>query len=146
GAAGGSAERVLDLARAEHRVRTPAGEHRSCVSAADDVLVHASPLPPGAVADVALDSPPVEEHREPARGQLAVVLRAPSDAPPSHQGTPMAWDEEGPRRVAVVVRSRREGDRALVVCALVTTGRGLGAPPDRPVADALAEARRQAEA
>ncbi|APX33213.1 hypothetical protein BH708_11375 [Brachybacterium sp. P6-10-X1] len=141
-----AAERVLDLARAEHRVRTPAGEHRSFVSAADDVLVHAVPLAPDAAVEVELESPQVEEHRETAAGQLTVVLRAPSDAPPAHQGAPMAWDQEGPGRIAVVVRSRREGDRALVVCALVTTWQGLGAQPDRPVAEALAEATRQAEA
>ncbi|MBP2409177.1 glycosyl hydrolase family 95 catalytic domain-containing protein [Brachybacterium fresconis] len=146
GTAGDAAERVLDLARAEHRVRTPAGEQLSFVSTADDVLVHAFPLAGDSAIEVELDSPQVEEHRRTASGQLAVVLRAPSDAPPSHQGAPMAWNEEGPGRIAVVVRSRHEGDRALVVCALVTTWRGFGAQPDRPVADALAEARRQAEA
>ncbi|GAA1489282.1 glycosyl hydrolase family 95 catalytic domain-containing protein [Brachybacterium sacelli] len=142
----GELERLLDLERAEHVVRTPAGEHRTFISVADDVLVHAFPLAPGSEVEVELDSPQVEEHRATAAGQLAVVLRAPSDAPPERHLAPMAWDEEGAGRVAVVVRSRRDGDRALVVCALATTWQGLGEQPDKSPADVLAAATAQAEA
>lgn len=139
--------RELDLDAALHRVRTADGEHVSLVSAADEVLVHALPLPADAELRVTLESPQVEEHRAERPDGLDVVLRVPSDSPPHHApgGPPVRWEDEAPR-VAVSVRRRREGGRVLLVCAVVTSWRGLGQRPDRPVPEILAEAVGQAEA
>ncbi|WP_114854102.1 glycoside hydrolase N-terminal domain-containing protein [Brachybacterium sp. YJGR34] len=138
-------ERVLDMERTEHVVETPAGPHRSFVSAADEVLVHT--LPSAAGIELAFESPLVEEHRLESAGQLEVVVRAPSDGIPSHQShlARTRWEEEGAARAAVVVRSRHEDGRVLVVCAIATTWQGLGRQPDRPVSEALDQAREQAE-
>ncbi|ASK65634.1 hypothetical protein CFK39_07060 [Brachybacterium avium] len=143
----GDYERLLDLAQAEHVVRAPGGEHLTLVSAADEVLVHSAPCPPGTRVGLELTSPLVEEQRSEDEQGLSVVLRAPSDAPPPrhHARGELAWDEEGASRVAVVVRTRVEGERLLLACAIVTTWQGLGKQPDRPVAEALAEATEQAE-
>ncbi|MFC7374984.1 glycoside hydrolase N-terminal domain-containing protein [Brachybacterium sp. GCM10030268] len=141
-------ERTLDLTRFEHTARTPDGEHRTFVSTADEVLVHSAPCPDG--ADVALEftSPLVEERRTSGPDGLTLVLRAPSDGVPTRHGdvAELAWDAEDASRAAVAVRTRRERGRILVVCAIVTTWQGMGRHPDRPLADALAEATGQADA
>ncbi|WP_226985969.1 glycoside hydrolase N-terminal domain-containing protein [Brachybacterium sp. FME24] len=141
-------ERSLDLERAEHVVTAGSGEHLTFVSAADEVLVHAAPCPPGGKLELELTSALIEEQRRDDENGLSLVLRAPSDGVPTrHQDmAELAWDAEGAGRAAVVVRTRHEGERALVVCAIVTTWQGLGQQPDRPVAEALAEATEQAEA
>jgi alpha-L-fucosidase 2 len=142
----GPGPRELDLAAGLHRVRAAEGEHLSVVSAADEVLVHAVPLPEGADLHVDLETPQVEEHRAERPDGLDLVLRVPSDSPPTHApgAPPVRWDEDA-SRIAVAVRSRREGGRALLVCAVVTSWRGLGERPDRPGAEILAEASRRAE-
>ena len=151
GPEGGDGRRELDLQHGEHRVLAADGEHLSFVSAADEVLVHCLPCPEGARAVLELDSPLVEEQREeqPADGDaaLTIVLRAPSDVPGGQfrQQEQIAWESEGASRAAVVVRTRREAGRLLVVCAIVTTWQGLGRTPDRAVAEAVQEATAQAE-
>src|SRR5699024_1382916 len=142
------AERLLDLDRAEHLVRAADGEHVSFVSAADEVLVHALPCPAGTRAVLELNSPLREEHREAGDDGLTVLLRAPSDVPGNQfrRSEQIGWDPEGASRAAVVVRTRREGERLLVVCAIVTTWQGLGRAPDRAVQDVIDEATAQAEA
>jgi len=142
------AERILDLAAAEHRVLTATGDHLSLVSAADEVLVHAAPCSVGADLVLEFDSPLVEERREAADGSLTVLLRAPSDVPAGQfrREEEIAWDPEAGSRAAVVVRARRDGDRVLVVCAIATTWQGLGRVPDRDVQDVLDQATAQAEA
>ena len=140
-------ERLLDLARGEHVVRTDDGEHLTLVSAADEVLVHAAPCAPGTRFALELTSPLVEEQRTADANGLTVVLRAPSDGVPTRHGdmAELAWDSEGASRVAVVVRTRAVDERLLVACAIVTTWQGLGQQPDRPLAEVLAEATEQAE-
>ena len=147
GAAAPAAERILDLRRAEHRVLAEDGEHLTVVSAADDVLVHAMPCPEAARPVLELDSPLHEERRESGGGSLTVVLRAPSDVPAGQfrREEEIAWEREGASRAAVVVCTRHEGDRLLVVCAIATTWQGLGRTPDRAVHEALEEATAQAE-
>ena len=147
GAAAPAAERILDLRRAEHRVLAADGEHLTVVSVADDVLVHAMPCPEAARPVLELDSPLHEERRESGGGSLTVVLRAPSDVPAGQfrREEEIAWEREGASRAAVVVRTRHEGDRLLVVCAIATTWQGLGRAPDRAVHEALEEATAQAE-
>src|SRR5699024_5297461 len=142
------AERILDLHRAEHRVLAADGEHLTFASVADDVLVHAMPCSAGARPVLELDSPLQEEQREGGDGSLTVVLRAPSDVPGNQfrRSERIGWDPEGASRAAVVVRTRREGERLLVVCAIATTWQGLGRVPDRAVHEALEEATAQAEA
>ncbi|WP_169928766.1 glycosyl hydrolase family 95 catalytic domain-containing protein [Brachybacterium ginsengisoli] len=142
------AERVLDLEHGEHRVLAAAGEHLSFTSAADEVLVHALPSPEGARAVLELDSPLAEEHREVHDNGLDLVLRAPSDIPAGQfrRELETVWDPERASRAAVVVRTRAEDGRMLVVCAIATTWRGLGEVPDRPVQEALAQAQEQADA
>ncbi|MGO3315200.1 MAG: glycoside hydrolase N-terminal domain-containing protein, partial [Brachybacterium tyrofermentans] len=127
-------ERLLDLARGEHVVRTDDGEHLTLVSAADEVLVHAAPCAPGTRFALELTSPLVEEQRTADANGLTVVLRAPSDGVPTRHGdmAELAWDSEGASRVAVVVRTRAVDERLLVACAIVTTWQGLGRQPDRP--------------
>lgn len=144
----GGGERALDLARAEHSVRTEAGEHLTFVSVADDVLVHAAPVAPGAPTALEFTSPLVEERRQVDEHGLTTVLRAPSDGVPTRHDdmAELAWDPEGASRAAVVVRTRVEHGRLLVVCAIATTWQGLGEQPDRPVAEALTDATAQAEA
>lgn len=139
--------RELDLDARLHRVRTAGGDHLSAVSAADEVLVHAVPLAAGDVLRVRLESPQHEEHRAEREDGLDVILRVPSDAPPGHApGAPaLVWGEDA-SRAAVAVRWRREGERALLVCAIATSWRGLGERPDRPAAEVLAEAAATAEA
>ncbi len=139
--------RELDLDARLHRVRTAGGDHLSAVSAADEVLVHAVPLAAGDVIRVRLESPLHEEHRVELEDGLDVILRVPSDAPPGHApGAPaLVWGEDA-SRAAVAVRWRREGERALLVCAIATSWRGLGERPDRPAAEVLAEAAATAEA
>ncbi|UVY84416.1 glycoside hydrolase family 95 protein [Brachybacterium sp. NBEC-018] len=139
--------RELDLDARLHRVRTAGGDHLSAVSAADEVLVHAVPLAAGDVLRVRLESPQHEEHRVEREDGLDVILRVPSDAPPGHApGAPaLVWGEDA-SRAAVAVRWRREGERALLVCAIATSWRGLGERPDRPAAEVLAEAAATAEA
>lgn len=139
--------RELDLDARLHRVRTAGGDHLSAVSAADEVLLHAVPLAAGDVLRVRLESPQHEEHRAEREDGLDVILRVPSDAPPGHApGAPgLAWGEDA-SRAAVAVRWRREGERALLVCAIATSWRGLGERPDRPAAEVLAEAAATAEA
>ncbi|MGP9683516.1 glycosyl hydrolase family 95 catalytic domain-containing protein [Brachybacterium sp. AOP3-A1-3] len=141
-------ERALDLTRGEHVVRAHDGEHLTVVSAADEVLVHAAPCASGTRFALELTSPLVEEQRTADEHGLTVVLRAPSDGVPTRHGdmAELAWDPEGASRVAVVVRTRVQDERLLVACAIVTTWQGLGQQPDRPVAEALAEATEQAEA
>lgn len=142
-----SAHRVLDLSRAEHRVRAADGEHLTVVSAADEVLVHSAPCPAGARVVLELDTPLHEERREATPEGLTVVLRAPSDVP-AGQFRPheeIAWDPEAASRAVVVVRSRQEAGRLLVVCAIVTTWQGLGRTPDRDLQEVLEQATRQAE-
>src|SRR5690606_4349314 len=82
---------------------------------------------------------------EESSGQLDLVLRAPSDTPPGHApgGPPVRWEEPA-MRAAVSVRWQQRDGRALVVCAIVTSFRGLGAPADRPSTEILPEARSQA--
>src|SRR5699024_3250343 len=147
GAAAPAAERILDLRRAEHRVLAADGEHLTVVSVADDVLVHAMPCPEAARPVLELDSPLHEERRESGGGSLTVVLRAPSDVPAGQfrREEEIAWESEGASRAAVVVRTRHEGDRLLVVCTIATTWQGLGRAPDRAVHEALEEATAQAE-
>ena len=142
------AERVLDLSLDEHRVLTAGGEHLSFVSRADEVLVHALPCTDGDRAVLELDSPLLEERRESGPDGLTVLLRAPSDIPAGQfRGEEeIAWDPAAASRAAVVIRSRREGGRLLVVCAVVTTWQGLGRTPDRDAQEALDEATAQAEA
>jgi len=142
----GAGPRELDLAACLHRIRAADGEHLTAVSAADEVLVHAVPLPADAELRVDLESPQVEEHRTERPDGLDLVLRVPSDSPPGHApgSPPVRWDEDA-SRAAVAVRWRREGERALLVCAVVTSWRGLGQRPDRPAAEILSEAVRQAE-
>ena len=148
GDVGDGGERTLDLARAEHTVRTEAGEHLTFVSVADDVLVHAAPVAPGAPTALEFTSPLAEERRQVDEHGLTVVLRAPSDGVPTRHGdrAELAWDPAGASRAAVVVRTRVEHGRLLVVCAIATTWQGLGRQPDRPVAEALTDATAQAEA
>ena len=148
GDVGDGGERTLDLARAEHSVRTEAGEHMTFVSVADDVLVHAAPVAPGAPTALEFTSPLAEERRQVDEHGLTVVLRAPSDGVPTRHGdrAELAWDPAGASRAAVVVRTRVEHGRLLVVCAIATTWQGLGRQPDRPVAEALTDATAQAEA
>src|SRR5699024_11487392 len=78
---------------------------------------------------------------------LTIVLLAPSDVPGGQfrQQEQIAWESEGASRAAVVVRTRREAGRLLVVCAIVTTWQGLGRTPDRAVAEVVQEATAQAE-
>lgn len=139
GAAPGARE--LDLGAALHRVRTADGDHVSAVSAADEVLVHAFPLPGGLAPVLLLETPQVEEHRAEHPQGLDVLLRVPSDAPPHHAPgrPPVRWDEAA-SRVAVSVRWARDGERAVLVCAVATSWRGLGEHPDRPGAEVLEEA------
>ncbi|MGP5626769.1 glycosyl hydrolase family 95 catalytic domain-containing protein, partial [Brachybacterium alimentarium] len=148
GDVGDGGERALDLARAEHSVRTEAGEHLTFVSVADDVLVHAAPVAPGAPTALEFTSPLVEERRQVDEHGLTTVLRAPSDGVPTRHDdmAELAWDPAGASRAAVVVRTRVEHGRLLVVCAIATTWQGLGEQPDRPVAEALTDATAQAEA
>src|SRR5699024_7167653 len=127
------AARILDPPRADHRAPAAAAE----------------PLPSaGARPVLELDSPLQEEQREGGDGSLTVVLRAPSDVPGNQfrRSERIGWDPEGASRAAVVVRTRREGERLLVVCAIATTWQGLGRVPDRAVHEALEEATAQAEA
>lgn len=151
GSPAGDAERALDLSldlsHGEHVVRTDGGEHLTFISAADEVLVHAAPCAPGTRFALELTSPLVEEQRTADDHGLAVVLRAPSDGVPTRHAemAELAWESEGASRAAVVVRTRVQDERLLVVCAIVTTWQGLGQQPDRPVAEALAEATAQAE-
>src|SRR5690625_6108112 len=79
-------------------------------------------------------------------GLLDVVLRAPSDVPPTHApGDPgVQWGQEA-MRVAVAVRWSVSQGRGLLVCAITTTWRGLGEAPDRPVPEILDEAAGDAE-
>src|SRR5699024_1905270 len=90
-----------------------------------------------------------QREEQPADGDaaLTIVLRAPSDVPGGQfrQQEQIAWESEGASRAAVVVRTRREAGRLLVVCAIVTTWQGLGRTPDRAVAEAVQEATAQAE-
>src|SRR5699024_6499964 len=142
-----AAERILDLHGAEHRVLAEDGEHLTFASVADDVLVHAMPCPAGARPVLELDSPLHEEQRDSGDGSLTVVLRAPSNVPGNQfrHSEQIGWDPEGANRAAVVVRTRRDGERLLVVCAIATTWQGLGRAPDRAVNEALEEASAQAE-
>jgi alpha-L-fucosidase 2 len=144
-------ERVLDLSAAEHRVHTPDGPHLTFTSRCDDVLVHSFPAGSGSpvgvdAVEVGLSSPLVEEHRRAADGMLDIVLRAPSDVAPAHApGNPgVQWGEEA-MRAAVAVRWTVSDGHGLLVCAIITTWRGLGETPDRPVQEALQEATGQAE-
>lgn len=147
GAAEESAERVLDLALDEHRVRAADGEHLTFVSRADEVLVHATPCTDGLRPELEFDSPLHEESRSSSPGALTVVLRAPSDVPAGQfrAEEEIAWDPQAASRAVVVVRGRLESGRLLVVCAIATTWQGLGQAPDRPVAEALEQATAQAE-
>jgi alpha-L-fucosidase 2 len=131
--------------------RLPAGSdgetHLSLISRADEVLVHAFPLGSADPLDVSFASPLHEVERSATSHGLDVVLRAPSDAPPAHApgSPPVRWEEDA-SRAAVSLRWRRSGERCLLVCAISTSWRGLGAQPDRPAAEILAEATRVAEA
>lgn len=161
----GPRERVLDLARAEHVVAGSDGPHRSFVSTADDVLVHAFPCPAHVRPVLEFTTPVVEQWRHTlgdgtadadgdqdhdawADGGLDVVVRAPSDLPPGRHAdvATIGWDEDGPSRAAVSVRWRREGTRVLVTCAIVTTWQGLGHRPDRPLDEVLEQAQHSARA
>src|SRR5699024_8498982 len=143
---GAPCERALDLVHGEHRVEAPGGRHLTFTSAGDDVLVHAFPTAPEGVVTVDLTGPLVQEHRRSADGLLDVVLRAPSDVPPTHApGDPgVQWGQEA-MRVAVAVRWSVSRGRGLLVCAITTTWRGLGEAPDRPVPEVLDEAAGDAE-
>jgi alpha-L-fucosidase 2 len=168
--AAGPCKRSLDLARAEHVVTGPDGAHRSAVSAADGVLVHAFPCPADVAPVLGFTTPVVEESRREVTaadeagtagapptdsdgqvahgdgqvaGGLDVVVRAPSDLPPGRHAdvATIRWDEDRATRAAVSVRWRREGARVLVTCAIVTTWQGLGNMPDRPLDEVVAQAR-----
>lgn len=142
----GPAHRILDMLDHVHTVRSADGEHRSFVSAADDVLVHAMPLSRSETLQIGFTSELVEESREAGEDALDLVLRAASDCPPAHApGSPtVQWDEDGPARAAVSVRWRREGPRALLVVAVATTWQGFGQMPDRSLEESREAARQQA--
>ncbi|PMC74571.1 glycoside hydrolase N-terminal domain-containing protein [Brachybacterium sp. UMB0905] len=141
------AERILDLARAEHTIHAATGTQWTAVSLADEVLIHAMPWPADApLPRLTLATPLHIEQEDHSPGALEMVLRAPSDqrAVDFRDEEPIVWDPEGASRAAVVVRARREGERLLVVCAIGTTWQGLGRMPDRPLEDVLAQTRAQA--
>ncbi|WP_162801565.1 glycosyl hydrolase family 95 catalytic domain-containing protein [Brachybacterium saurashtrense] len=156
-AGAGPWERLLDLAHAEHLVHPaatddtaaddPSASHLTLASAADDVLVHSMPCPDGARVVLGVESPLHEERREVHEDGLTVVVRAPSDLPAGQfrDTEEIAWRPEGASRAAVVVRTRVESGRLLLVCAIATTWQGLGEAPDRDVDEVLAAATAQAE-
>lgn len=139
--------RELHFERGEHTVSTSSGKARTFISSVDEVLVHAFPCPAASEVQLGFSSPLIEVERTADFGGLSVVLRAPSDGVPSRHSdvAQLDWEGEGASRAAVVVRTSQSGERRLVVCAIVTTWRGMGMRPDRAVSDALAEATAQAE-
>ena len=143
----GSAERILDLEHAEHRVLAESGEQLSFLSRADEVLVHTAPCPDGVLPSLEFSSPLIEERREAREGELTVLLRAPSDIPAGQfrREQDIAWESDGASRAAVVARWQVQHGRLLLVCAVLTTWQGLGQVPDRDVQEVLDEASAQAE-